>query len=507
MLELQPDEHCLSRSALTDMLDPQVSDGEALTALVKEAKRITACDHVFLSQYDQHGKVFRTLAFDSTIIPSSVSLPQKFRGDHYMALQSVLINDLSSYNFRLRSEVARLGLQSMLGFPLVNSTGLCGVLECFSQNPQHFSDVDAENISILAKAGVLLLEKAADKRISSRLHVENQFLYELQELENASEGMLLYHFGETLHALFQADGIALFGLEPNSTPDALQEVLANCFSMNDVKLLKDAFTCDFLTRMLNTPVAGDMPVFIRQALGSDDENRKLINIVPIAVRTNLYGIVVYYWKHITPDINTQQLEAAAGRLIRYVANVLERKSLYNNIQRLTFTDPLTQLSNRRLFDYVLGREFDKVRRSNTPLSLLIIDIDYFKQVNDLYGHLVGDAILEQLGQRLRRSFRSIDLPTRYGGEEFAVILPDSPLEKAVTAAERFRLETMEVPFSVGQQILRITVSIGTTTYSMRPDQQYANKVAFLHAADQALYKAKEQGRNLTVAIKSADQYI
>lgn len=507
MLELQPDERCLSRSALANMLDPQLTDEEAVAVLVKEAKRITTCDHVFLSQYDQHGKVFRTLAFDSTITPSSVSLAQKFRGDHYMALQNVLINDLSSYNFRLRSEVARLGLQSMLGFPLINSTGLCGVLECFSHKPQHFSDTDAENVSVLAKAAVLLLERAADKRYSSRLHVENQFLYELQELENASEGMLLYHFGETLQTLFQADGIALFGLEPNSMPDALQEVLANGFSMNDVKLLKDAFTCDFLTRLVNTPLAGDMPVFIRQALGNDDESRKLINIVPIAVRTNLYGIVVYYWNLITPDINTQQLEAAAGRLIRYVANVLERKSLYNNIQRLTFTDPLTQLSNRRLFDYVLGREFDKVRRSNTPLSLLIIDIDYFKQVNDLYGHLVGDAILEQLGQRLRCGFRSIDLPSRYGGEEFAVILPDSPLEKAIAAAERFRLEIMETSFSIGQQILRITVSIGAAAYSMRPDQQYANKVSFLRAADQALYKAKEQGRNRIVAVKSADQYL
>ena len=505
MLEMQPDEHGLSLSALAAMLDPQIPSEQALTFLIKEAKRVTACEHVFLSQYDQHSKRFRTLAFDSTITPSSVSLSQKFRSDQYAALQSVLINDLSYYNFRLRPEVARLGLQSMLGLPLIDSSGLCGLLECFSHNPQHFSDRDIESISILAKEAVLLLGKAAEKRVCNRLHVENQFLYELQELESASDGMLLYHFGETLQTLFQSDGIAIFGLEPNSTPDALQEVLANGFSMNDVKLLKDAFSNDFLTRILNTPVAGDMPVFIHQPLGNDDASRKLINIVPIAVRTNLYGIIVYYWQQITPDINTHQLEAAAGRLIRHVANVLERKSLYNNIQRLTFTDALTQLSNRRLFDYVLGREFDKVRRNNTPLSLLIIDIDYFKQVNDLYGHLVGDAVLEQLGQRLRHSFRSIDLPSRYGGEEFAVILPDLPLEKAVAVAERFRQETMEIPFSIGQQILRVTLSVGVATYSMRPDQQFANKVAFLHAADQALYQAKQQGRNRTVATKSVNQ--
>ena len=504
MLEAEEDRR-LSLSALIAILDPNAAIEQTLAALVKEAKRVTACDHVFLSHYDEQNKIFRTLAFDSTITPTSVSLEQKFRGDQYAAQQTVLINDLSYYNFRLRPEVARLGLNSLLGLPLVNADGLYGVLECFSHDLQHFSDQDAENITVLAKQAVLLIEKSLHTKACDRQRIENQFLYELQELEHASEGMLLYRFGETLQTLFQADGIAVFGVEQNAEQDSLQEVLATGFSMNDVKLLKDALSRDFLARISNTPSTGGAPLFIRQALNGDGTEHRLINIVPIALRTSLHGILIYYWRHITPQTNTQQLETVAGRLIHHVASVLEKKSLYSNIQRLTFTDALTQLANRRLFDYVLGREFDKVKRNNTPLSLLIIDIDYFKQVNDSYGHLVGDAVLEQLGQRLRSSFRSIDLPARYGGEEFAVILPNLPLEKAIAVAERFRQETMEVQFSIGQQVLRVTISIGAATYSMRNGQQYPNKVAFLRAADQALYQAKQQGRNRTVAIKNGDQ--
>ena len=111
MLEAEEDRR-LSLSALIAILDPNAAIEQTLAALVKEAKRVTACDHVFLSHYDEQNKFFRTLAFDSTITPSSVSLEQKFRGDQYAAQQTVLINDLSYYNFRLRPEVARLGLSS-----------------------------------------------------------------------------------------------------------------------------------------------------------------------------------------------------------------------------------------------------------------------------------------------------------------------------------------------------------------------------------------------------------
>ncbi len=494
----------LSLPALSAILNPRLPVTEALSELVREAKRLTASDHVFLSQYDRKARFFSSVAFDSLIAPTNVSLEQKFRGEQYASLQTVFIPDLPYYNFRLRPNAARLGLNAMVGLPIADATGLIGLLECFSHNMNHYSEQDVFSLSLLAKQAGLLLEKQAYTQAGERWQIENAFLYELQELEHASDGMLLYRFGEKLAALFKADGLAVFGLEPTKEYDLLQEVFANGFSMNDIQLLKDAFSRDFLNQALLTPTSGGKPTVIRQPLGAS-EGRKLINIVPIAIRTNLHGMVVYYWRQIAAESQIRQVEEAAARLIQHVANVLEKKAQYNNIQRLTFTDPLTQLGNRRLFDYVLGREFDKVRRNKLPLSLLMIDIDHFKQLNDRHGHLVGDAILEQLGQRLRTSFRSIDCPTRYGGEEFAVILSGQPLEKAVAAAERLRRLIANAPFVVGHQTLPITISIGVATHNPQLGQQYAAKVAFIQAADQALYRAKQQGRNRIVAAKYSEQ--
>lgn len=494
----------LSLPALSAILNPQLAVAEALAELVREAKRMTGSDHVFLSQYDRETRFFSAVAFNSTIAPTNASLEQKFRGEQYAALQTVFIPDLPDYNFRLRPDAARLGLNAMVGLPIADATGLIGLLECFSHHLNHYSDQDVFTLSLLAKQAGLLLQHQALTQAGDQWRIETAFLYELQQLEHASDGMLLYRFGETLAALYEADGLAVFGLEPNAEYDLLQEVYGKGFSMNDIQLLKDAFSRDFLNQILHTPTEGGKPLVIRQPLSSSDA-RKLINIVPIAVRTNLHGMIVYYWRQIDSEAHLRQREASAARLIQHVATVLEKKSQYSNIQRLTFTDPLTQLGNRRLFDYVLGREFDRVRRNNLPLSLLMVDIDRFKQLNDQHGHLVGDAILEQLGQRLRSTFRSIDCPARYGGEEFAVILSGQPLEKALAAAERLRRMIADTPFVIGQQALPITVSIGVATHNPPLGQLYPAKVAFIQAADQALYRAKQQGRNRIVAAKHADQ--
>lgn len=154
------------------------------------------------------------------------------------------------------------------------------------------------------------------------------------------------------------------------------------------------------------------------------------------------------------------------------------------------TDILTGLANRRSFDEELGRRFDQWRRHKVPVSLLLVDIDRFKKINDTYGHQVGDAALKWVATTLIGALRQMDVAARYGGEEFGIILPGIKLSDAANVAERLRATVAERQFREGEHAFQITVSIGVamTTEGETPE-------SIIKRADEALYKAKHQGRN------------
>jgi diguanylate cyclase (GGDEF)-like protein len=159
-------------------------------------------------------------------------------------------------------------------------------------------------------------------------------------------------------------------------------------------------------------------------------------------------------------------------------------------RRMAHTDPLTALPNRRAFDLAL----DSAVAAGRPFSLLLIDIDRFKQINDTRGHLAGDSVLRQVGEILRREARSVDIVARYGGEEFVVVMPETGLQGATIFAERLRQRIEKHDFAdTGDQPLNLTVSIGLAAF---PDDKVQSAEGFVAVADQALYRAKNEGRNL-----------
>jgi diguanylate cyclase (GGDEF)-like protein len=162
-------------------------------------------------------------------------------------------------------------------------------------------------------------------------------------------------------------------------------------------------------------------------------------------------------------------------------------------------DPLTELSRRHVLEDALRREADRMRRSGGSLALVMIDLDFFKQVNDAYGHRVGDEVLARVGRLLRSTARNIDLPARYGGEEFAVLLYDSELQGALSFAERFRthLRELTVPAAAGRAV-RVTASVGVAVGTDLIDAD-----ALIEAADRALYQAKGEGRDRMVGVSLA----
>ena len=185
----------------------------------------------------------------------------------------------------------------------------------------------------------------------------------------------------------------------------------------------------------------------------------------------------------------------------YLSNVEKRLSnpkivemeAYEATERSARTDALTSLANRRVFDEVLDREIRRSRRYRWPLTLLLLDLDRFKEVNDAWGHLLGDLVLERIGGLLRRTVREADIACRFGGEEFAVVLPETTRLGGYTVAERIRrcVERVFGEEPVGGHAVPMTVSCGLACYP--DDGLHASEI--VARADEALYGAKRAGRN------------
>lgn len=172
----------------------------------------------------------------------------------------------------------------------------------------------------------------------------------------------------------------------------------------------------------------------------------------------------------------------------------ENKSTF--IAGATTKDELTGLYLREVFDVVLKKEMEEAKRKNTSLCLLMIDIDDFKKINDQYGHLKGDEVLNKVGTAINNSVREMDLAARYGGEEMAVIIPRINIEQTFNAAQRIRKTIEEIKF----KDFFVTVSIGlsqTNRLIDTPDK-------LIHAADLALYKAKNKGKNQVIMSDKTD---
>jgi diguanylate cyclase (GGDEF)-like protein len=180
---------------------------------------------------------------------------------------------------------------------------------------------------------------------------------------------------------------------------------------------------------------------------------------------------------------------AAKRIVDLQKELLETNK---RLELLSITDGLTKLYNHRYFQDEMARAFEESQRYQRPLSLAIIDIDFFKKVNDAYGHAVGDEVLKAVAKIFQESIRATDLAARYGGEEFAVMMPETELDDALTFAEKIRTLIESTPFPTAVGPLHVTVSIGVAAV---PRTKIHAAKEMVVAADKALYRAKRGGRN------------
>ncbi len=184
-------------------------------------------------------------------------------------------------------------------------------------------------------------------------------------------------------------------------------------------------------------------------------------------------------------------------------NTIKLEETNRKLEQLSISDELTGTANRRHFDMTFEREWNSATRNEYPISLLFLDIDFFKSYNDNYGHQAGDRCLKKIGEALNRSIRrSHDLLARYGGEEFVILLPHTQMEEAFQIAENIRIhiENMDIRHSFSEISNQITVSLGVASTIPKPQTRSSY---LIEQADAALYKAKNNGRNMVVCYNIA----
>lgn len=203
--------------------------------------------------------------------------------------------------------------------------------------------------------------------------------------------------------------------------------------------------------------------------------------------------------YIFKPVDPLELQARLRTQIRHKRTYDRLRLSYEKNMTMAVTDPLTGVYNRHYLEKSLPRLFDRSKTNKKPISVVMLDIDFFKKVNDSYGHHIGDQVLQELVRRLNSKIRFFDMVVRMGGEEFSLVMPEATYAAAMNAAERLRAVVADTPFTTQDPKLELTVTISIGVASADDGQESAETL--LRKADAALYKAKETGRNKVVGEK------
>ena len=340
----------------------------------------------------------------------------------------------------------------------------------------------------------------------AELNVANRKLQSrLDELElfvqiNSSLSLVL-DYKETLDTIRQFF-LAHFNLESFALvlkEETLEMKVRACFGRNTlegqiVEYNSDTFFYKETFEQRKTVYCRDLSKLDHCLKGFDSAQGSLL-VVPIV--NKIMGFMgLLFLKRPLSDAFTESEIDFIKRIGDHVASVMTRVLIHQKTKNLAFTDELTGVFNRRYFNQRYAREIGRAKRYNRRLSALMIDIDHFKQYNDTLGHIMGDQVLRQMAEIFENNIRKADVISRYGGEEFVIILPEIDAARAVVVAEKLRtvVENSNFPGIEKLPAGKITISIGVASFP----QDGSAPAEVLNEADKALYVAKKMGRNRVV---------
>jgi diguanylate cyclase (GGDEF)-like protein len=317
-----------------------------------------------------------------------------------------------------------------------------------------------------------------DDKMSVAMIEENRLAEVMVEITRSLSSSLnthnvLYSIVSRLREVLDAEDCSIFRMDPKTGAARMMMKASNpeernvAVDLDQYPELKQAYES---RRLLFVPDAS-----------------KGVIAIPMVAHESVLGLIEVRGAKRVPimtEANERFLEVLAGT----AANALRNAQLFEEVEQRARTDFLTGLPNHRFFQATLSVELARAHRHNRNLSLLMIDLDFLKEVNDRFGHPSGDTVIRKVAETIRSRCREIDFPARYGGEEFAVILPETPLGGAVQAADRIRegIAALEFP-GIG----KITASIGVANYPLNA----LSKEDLIRVADKALYVAKNGGRD------------
>jgi diguanylate cyclase (GGDEF)-like protein len=264
------------------------------------------------------------------------------------------------------------------------------------------------------------------------------------------------------------------GLEVTEVGDGEQAIMALKTGSFDLMLLD-----------LWMPMCSGLEVF-QAAQEIDPELQAIVLTGSATLETAVEALRCGVYDYLTKPLDSlAELELAIKRALAHRRLLQENARLFAEVQQLAITDPLTGLFNRRKLDEMLTVEVERAHRYNRPLSLIMLDMDGMKSLNDQYGHPAGDEALMLVAEKIRKQIRSVDLPTRYGGDEFVILLPEADLAAARSVAKRICAKITSTSFH-GEFL---SVSVGVAQWSA----DFPKAAQFLKVADQAMYQAKRAG--------------
>ena len=386
---------------------------------------------------------------------------KKLKNDHrYRDIPVILITAMEGNDAKIKGLEA--GADEFLNKP-VNKTELLVRLNSLFKLKQYQEQLKTHTDSKHS----FTLPESSKKNLPS--HVDLPSILLVEDDEKASKLIQYYLHGEPYQIEFASNGSEAISLAQQKKIDLiLLDILLPGLSGFEVcRLLKGKEKTSNVQIVLMTGLR-DLESKIKGIeLGADD--------------------------YLIKPINRHELRARVKSLIKKKAYLDSLHASYERAVNSAITDKLTGLYNQAYLKHFLDFEIKRSLRQKTPLSFLMIDIDKFKLYNDELGHLAGDQVLKELGELLKVNARDIDLPVRYGGEEFAVVLPNTDIAEAKSTAERIRQVIQKHPFSVDPSLPaeKITVSVGVAIYS----PHYNSVEGLIKRADHALYQAKREGRD------------
>jgi len=308
---------------------------------------------------------------------------------------------------------------------------------------------------------------------------------EMKEIVESAGNNLPNLFDFSSFGVFWKEDLLLFLYEEESCPPAFTQEVVN--NMLKVFSALGGEPLDERRIVLQTEKRKLRP---RQMTMDSKASLKSYLTLPLALEGEILGCISLHSDQ--PNaFDAQDLQFFS--VIGYqMAATLRHFQRFSSVKNMAIYDTLTGLHNRRYFEETLEAEAQKSLYNNTPLSLVMVDIDFFKKVNDTFGHAEGDQVLCRVSSLLKTSVRKKDIVARYGGEEFILILPEARLDETFVIAERIRRLVEETLFEVGKTQVHLTLSMGISNF---PSHRVKSKEELVEMADQALYDAKRGGRN------------